>query len=639
MALDLDQIFANAPLVEDSPKKQPWELAFEKHFNVQSTSAPVVSQPNKAQLLLQPYLDKGLDPTMAIEAAKYARDNQVNTAVNMGLDMVNHNPIGALTMDPDKFRKKVKDSGTAFGTDDVVNEAEAEIRKTVPLKMGEDWFKREYDIKDGAVSVASDVHDEIGEQLTKDAYDYSNKFLSAADRQMATINQQIKDEKAKTTEDGYDAGKVKDLYLQLSSLGKTYTDENGDVIDVAKATPAQKEYMKTVDDNVIELTKLKETEGGGKRLKDAYFEQYKFVRALDELYDSDVDPWLQTQIKAQAGPSGLAPAVAAMPKGMQQIVDQRRGATAKLAALSKLYLANTSPANVKKDFKYSIQSTAKGVATGLLGKGMTSALTDQLGSTERDMLDAAQSIMNSKGLDVPEEVQKKFDRTIGEYANEGGSQMMGMLPLLGIAGGVTGALKVASGLETLTTAWKAGNDFTKVAATFTDMVVEELKLAGVGFAHGTGSGFVLAGKALPSLSLKNPIANALFQFMVKPAIITSSMYWARVTESMVESMFSYKDFNDILSEKFWDKKELIGIALSNFMFGFGNKSTTPENRIEAFAHIKELRASGKEKEAVWMEQQVKAWDKIDKASAKAYKKGKFGGLTEDQIYKKMKAAE
>lgn len=623
-----DDLLGQGP---EKPKKQNWDQLMGEPV----VGTPVQEVPDKtrvtvpgsrAEAVFQSYLDKGLNPFEIQDAIRVDRNNRVNSVVKLGTDMAGNNPIKILTMtetdnklfgiSKNKLRRQALDSGAA-ATQDEVDEAVTTLQKNVQSQMGTDWLQREYNTKNASIDVALDVKDEIGERILQDAYSYAGKFLDETDRKRATINQQLQVERKKTAEEGHDELKVRNLYTQLNSLGKTYTDENGMVIKKEEATPDQQDYINLVNAYYDELDKAV---GSGttdeKKLTKAFLEQYSFVRSLDELYDMDVKPWLEQTIKAQAGPTSYGGSVTHMPEEFKNIVDRRRDATAKLSALTKLALANESPANVKKNINYYLKSAASSFSTSLIGQAATNALKDQFGSTERDMLDAAQSIMYSKGLPVTPEIEKTFERSVLEYANEGAASIMGILPLIAITGGALGAAKAATGLEAVTTAWKTGNAFTKAAAAITDMGLAELQFQVLGSPTGTGAGFGAAMGLMPNIALQNPVANTLLQFMLKPTLITSGMLAGRVTEAGVESLLTYKPYSDILSEKFSDGKEIAGMLIGNFMFGFGHKTVPPENYLGIREYSKRLRAKGDVFEADWVDLQVRGYEKADKAAAK-----------------------
>lgn len=648
-----DELLPDGP---DGPvkKKVNWDSLLNDNSinNTQPVDQTQVNVgPSKAQILLQPWLDRGLSPAMAAQASTIASENRVNDMANTVYDMAGQNPLNVLKLTEDhvnRIRKKVG------GNEDDFQAALNRVKSDVPKAMGKDWFSRAYGLKDKSVAVASDVHDAVSDLLTQDAYSYCSKFLDETDKKKAEINQQLEAEKAKPVEE-QDWAAQKALTLQLGSLKKNYLDENGDVIEYDKATPDQKEYLNAVDKYYDDLSKTlnvgeEEKQSAKKKLRDAYYDQYAYTRSLDELYDNDVQPWVDDQQMVSVGAYTM-PSV--LPKDLKNIAEKRRDATAQLAALSKLYLANTSPAAVQKDFKFYGQQALKGLSTGLFGENRTTALLESFGPTERDMLDAAQQIMYSKGLQVPKDVQAKFDRSVGEIAVQGASSMVGMLPYLAIGGNFANVLKIATGFDLISAGWKGGeaakaagimvdnsNAFTKVAAVLSDMAVEEIKLAPMGFAPGTGSGFVLAGKATPNIRFTNPWANSLFQFIWKPLVVTSSMYGAKATEAAVESIFSYKPFNDILTEKFGDSKELAGTLIGNLIWGFGmHKTVTPDRYPEYRDYIEKLKKEGKVGEAATASAVLKTWELQDKASTKAYKKGKSANLSDEDIFKNMKTEE
>lgn len=630
-----DDLLGQGP---EKPKKQKWDRLMEEPVvgtPVQEIpdGTRVVVPGSRAEAVFQSYLDKGLSPFEMQDAIRVDRNNRVNSVVKLGTDMAGNNPIKILTMtetdsklfgiSKNKLRRQALDSGAA-ATQDEVDEAVTTLQKNVQSQMGTDWLQREYNIKNASIDVALDVKDEIGERILQDAYSYVGKFLDETDRKRATINQQLQAERAKTAEEGYDELKVRNLYTQLNSLGKTYTDENGMVIKKEGATPDQQDYINLVDAYYDELDKaVGSGETDEKKLTKAFIEQYSFVRSLDELYDMDVKPWLEQTIKAQAGPTSYGGSVTHMPEEYKNIVDRRRDATAKLFALTKLALVNESPANVKKNINYYLKSAASSFSSSLIGQAATNALKDQFGPTERDMLDAAQSIMYSKGLPVTPEIEKTFERSVLEYATEGAASIMGILSLIASTDGVLGAAKAAIGLEAVTTAWKTGNAFAKAAAAITDMGLAELQFQTLGSPTGTGVGFGAAMQLMPNIALQNPVANILLQFMLKPTLITSGMLAGRVTEAGVESLLTYKPYNDILSEKFSDGKEIAGMLIGNFMFGFGHKTVPPENYLGIREYSKKLRSRGDVFEADWIDLQVKGYERADKAAAKA----KTAGMT------------
>jgi len=558
------------------------------------------------------------------------REARVNSIATMGQDMGQGNPINILTMtetdsklfgiSKNKLRRKALDDGITTDPSEV-DEAISQLQSKIPVQLGMDWLNREYNTKQYSIDVALDLKDATTENVLQDAYTYCGKYLDDNDKKRSDINRQLKEERAKPNEER-SLVKERSLYTQLSSMGKTYTDEDGNVIDPEKATPEQTDYMKLIDKYYKEFD---EGVGAGEtdedKLAKAFVEQYSFVKSLDELYESDVLPWQESMIKQQAGPTSFGGSKAVMPEQMKNIVDRRRDASAKLAALSKLYLANESPSNVRKNIKYHLQSSLSAAASGLIGQGAVTALKEDLGQTERDMLDAAQSIMYSKGLPVPKDIEETFDRSLLEYANETASSVMGILPIIAVAGGVTSGVKMASGLDVIQQAWKTGNAFQKAAASMIEPALAEIQFLAMGSAPGTGVGFGTAMQTLPKVALKNPIANAMMQFVLKPTMITSGMLAGRVVESGIEAMSAYKPFEEVLAENFGDDKELAGLLIGNFMFGFGHKTVPPSKYPELEAFSKKMRDKGNKFEADFIDAHVKAFKKADQAAEKVNTKG------------------
>lgn len=684
--VDFNSIFANASDVEGpvpSKPKSPWMVAFDaKDLNpaesfLEGTKVPEVSkkpaylseeplpgqvvQPvdntlvapgvDKRMEMINPFLEQGLDMRMAIDAASAARSNRVDDVYNLAWDMSNQNPIDILKMaetdaalskpSVTKLIREAKDRGLVMDEEEIL-EAVRKIKEEVPRMMGKDWFQSFYGVKYNSAMDAMEEDTSIYETMTRDMYAYTNPLMDETDRKRTSINNQIRAEKAKSIEDGRDDNKIAQLHMQLNSLGKSYTDPNGKVIDPENSTKEEQEYVSLVEQYMTEFSKVQKTDA--KKLEEVFWEQYNFARAMDELYDKDVLPWEESQLRMGStigGAGGLAPYVASMPDDMKKIVDTRRDSKAKLSALSKLFLANSSPADVEKGVKYYGQMALKGFATGLMGQAMVSAVQDELGPTERDMLDITQNIMYSKDLPVTPEMERAFQRSVGEYAAEGASSILGMLPLLSVAGHSMGFLTTMTGLKTITTAWKVGNSYQKTAALFIDMGLEELKFNVIGFAPGGGIGDAAATRINPMIKFKNPVARGIAQFMLRPTMITSAMYTGDVTAAMVQDIYSYKDFNDILTERFGGGgREMAGLAISNFMFAFGGGKSISKEKYNTLREMaKKHRAEGREADAFWLEQQVKIYEKQDKAAAKVYRKNEFSGKSEAEIFERMKAAE
>ena len=685
--VDFNSIFAEAPAVEGpvTPKgKPPWMVAFDAKVPnpaesmIESVKANEVSkkpttfpeippQDGNTQNvdntrvstgvdmnaeMVKPFFEQGLDMRMAIDASTAARGSRVDDVYNLAWDMSDHNPLSIITMaDTDasirkpsvtKLINEAKDRGLIM-SDDEVHEAVKKIQEEVPRLMGKDWFQSFYGVKYNSAMDAMEEDTSIYETMTRDMYAYVNPLMDDNDRKRTSINNQIKAEEAKSIEDGRDDNKIAQLHMQLTSLGKTYTDPNGKVIDLENATQEEQDYVALVSQYMTTFSEVQQTDA--KKLEGVFWEQYNFARAMDQLYDKDVAPWIQENVedrsRAYLDKTPVMPMHTTMPDSLKQIVDKRRDAKAKLSALSKLFLANSSPADVKKGVKYYGQLALKGFATGLMGQALVSAVQEEIGPTERDMLDITQSIMYSKELPVTPEMERAFQRSVGEYATEGGSSIIGMLPLLSVAGAGTNALTTITGLKTLTTAWKAGNSYQKAAALLADMAIEEIKFSVVGFAPGGGIGDAAATRINPMLKFKNPIARGIAQFMVRPTMITSAMYASDVTSAMVQDFYSYKDFNDILSERFsGGGREVAGLVLANFMFAFGGGKSIPKNDYTAIRDMaKKHRAEGREADAFWLEQQVKIYEKQDKAAAKVYRNNEFSGKSEAEIFESMKTAE
>jgi hypothetical protein len=659
---DWGQLFGNLP--GNKPPEEPIlssmvpsygpDLTFSSTKNtpispdISSFTVPKLKPPN------EPLMHEKLNVFRAYENEERVRQDLVKNMVDYSMDQFDNNPVKILTMletessifrpSKNKLNKSLKEKFGENIDNPTFEESATEMQKRAREQMGNNWLQKESQNVENSVEQSFDLKNNKNEALAEGAmaYSFDKGFLTEEDKEKVDINSQLREERGKPFEER-DNFKIQSLKTKLDKLGETYTDENGNVIDPQKATPEQQEYLSKVKDFKESYSGIDED-----KLKEAYFNTYKFTRAMDDLYDMDVKPWLDEQVKGQAGPTSFGGSVAYMPEDLKNIVDQRREAYAEMGALSKLYLANTSPSDLKKDFGYHAQSSLKNFSVGFFGEKFTAAIQDELGPTGRDMNDAIQKVTASNGLPLSEDMQKNLDKSLFEYVNEGAFMMGGMTPKLMLAGRFVDGIRTIKRLETLYGGLRGGkfalatgvvdhsNIFTKSAALILDSAIEELKLSGLlNFKSGAGTGFVAAGRLTPMLALKNPLANGLFQILWKPATISGAMYLSRAVEGAVASISSYKPFDDIMAERFGDKKELASIPISMLLFGLdGFKRVEPEDYTAMRTMAKEYRRGGDIESADWLDRQLKIYEKADKAMGKV----KTYGLSIEDVQKKQQAA-
>ena len=269
------------------------------------------------------------------------KNQRVTELADYGLDMYDNNPIKVLTMTEDdgvfrpsktRLNKALKEQfGDAFDNE-MFEQSVVDMKKRARSLLGDDWASRYYHNAEKSIDQSFDLKDSLNERITQDAYEYvsSKGMFDETDQKRAEINLQIKAEQDKSIEEGRDPLKIQSLRSKLSALGESYIDEEGNVIDPKTKTPEQEEYISSV-----QRYKEQHSISDEDKLKEAFYNTYKFTRSVDELYEMDVKPWLDQQISTGTKP-GAYPHVPYMPKDLKHIIDQRREAHAELTALSKL---------------------------------------------------------------------------------------------------------------------------------------------------------------------------------------------------------------------------------------------------------------------------------------------------------------
>ena len=577
------------------------------------------------------FIAQGMDAPTAMAEVQRVTKERKDTVVNTAMELAGNDWSKALTATEEYRRitglswKQIQDEVTNRGGSYREYEAE-EIKKAVQDKAkatgGTEWFNRTYNT---ALRTAGgfDTEDEVYEQFTKDIYADAVPMLSDNDRKRSSIMNQLDAERKKTVDEGRDPFKIQQLTMDLNALGRSYTDENGAVIDMTKGETLTAEQQEFV--GMIQQFEQQYEGTDRDELRDVFHDHYKWFKAIEELYNEEVDPYLRDQMKQNAKPSAFPEGVY-VPKEMQEIQSQYRKAKAEFQALSKLYLANSNPADIKKDVGFVAKSTILApAARSLFGDKIMDAVYDNVGPTERSLLDVTSEIMYSKDLKVTEEMAQKFDRSFWEMTGETASGLVGMLPLLAVAGNVSTAAQTALRLERLIGAqgiWTLGSRSQKAAAMIMRTMAEEIKLQAIGFAPGSGAGFQLSGevggKIGMSLVGKPAWLRGFVGFMKKPTFMTSAMYAAKFAEAGYEDIMTDKSKEAIIDEYFGGGlKEAGSLMVANLMFGFGNKGVTKNKYPEFEKILKDAEKKGDKAEAALVRTQLELFKKLDSAESKA----------------------
>jgi hypothetical protein len=491
-----------------------------------------------------------------------------------------------------KIRNEFLDKGVFLSHADI-EETIYKRKEQYENELGNDWMKGKY----GQILAEMDFDasdDQIAEKFSMDAMELSmTKYLTDDDVKRAEITQQINEEKGKSAEEK-DMNKIRTLTNQLNSLGKTYYNPlDMAIIDPEKATDQEKEFMFLQDETENKYKKLPEHE-----IRDAYFRSYANLQA----WEREWEEWgEESYTDALNNVSRDNPSII-LPERVEKLKDLMTEKKIEFMALSKLYVANNSPENVKKDAGYYINMFGKSFAQGLLPERLVNDLSGAGWQTNREYLDVVNRVIQKNDLPLSDEEKKVIERGLGESITEVGGSLLGIwAPLKGL-GVLEKGLKAYTRLGKIEETLRKGNLVQRSMALAIEIGLEEAKFQAVGGQAGGGAGFAIHRNISPRLPKLKGIAslfNPLFQMGSSSISMTSAMQMAKVTEAGYNTLIGHEGFIDELSKMWGDnpKQELVSELIVNSFMGLAHGNVKPKRINEFRETAKVLRENGQIEEA------------------------------------------
>ena len=671
--MDLDLIFGinkdkpftwdNVFSQDDPKKKLPGQIPITQpvdntKINISPGSAAVGN--------LMRYTNLGLDPLTAQKALeienKHMADLFHDNAWNMSggdefkaieLSKVQNQLVGPSI---NKVRKQTNDllisEGYGTLTPEQVEAGKNELYKTGQQFIIDNYKHQAYADIYSKAGVGPNIANRVSDTMTQQVYETCNPLLPEVYQERASIMRQIRDEKAKTVEEGRDPSKITSLHAQLKAKGEVFINEDGKEVKVndpeVPLTERDKQYYDAINSYYKDFETDNENMG---KLSNAFQDAYHYYMGIDKLWKDEVEPLTKAKVeqnlKTLGAYSTYGVGQSADLTDRQRVIDDERGnARAKLTALSMLYLANSSPTEVKKDFGYYAGDYAKQFFGSLLGSKRIDVISQSLGETDKDILRTFDEIIKSNDIEVSDQVKdhltEKFLDRVGSMA----AGLAGILPLLATANGITRAGSLALGMDAYinaaTGAWvigKGATTITKAAATTSRILLEEAKMLPVFGKVGLGASFGASGELLKSTNLIGlpKYARILTKFFQAPINLTIAQNVSALTSAWGDAVINNKDVQKTISEAFgggWE--EVGGQIISNLVCGFGIPVKGEYVKLEQLK--KEFEKKGDKGSADYLDIQLKQLKDADKSADKEYYKGIKSGLTPEEAATKANEA-
>tara|TARA_R110001606_G_scaffold58220_3_gene139610 strand:- start:3605 stop:16288 length:12684 start_codon:yes stop_codon:yes gene_type:complete len=273
-----------------------------------------------------------------------------------------------------------------------------------------------------------------------------------------------------------------------------------------------------------------------------------------------------------------------------------------------------------------------------------SAWTEELFSgnySDRKLLDAVKPLLEEQGIEITEEQEKNFERTLGEEISEGVFAMAPFVVKIGVLSAILGPLAAKAGLTRAIAVLSKGTRVQKFQAAFLQASYEEVLMGGAGLDLGTGFGFSGSRSVLKGLGLaKSPIrglgvlargnkaADAVWTSGISGGIASEG---ASNLESLVKDFEGSSTYEEFINENYSDISEtarriFVNSAVFTIMagkqvvWGKGSTGFSVKRMEEAKA---EFLKSGREAEAkqigIYISEIINAEGKAKKAEKKADK--------------------
>jgi hypothetical protein len=653
--MNWDEVFSSTQNPVKTPTV-PWDVV----FNVPGTENKSVPQNKPVSTLGGPAstTPTGMgDFTKTLvqdEAIKLQVEHNAGYFHDQALKMTEYDPFLGIeltktqnSLGPRSINKVRKAVDTQFATEigrpllpEEVRMGTSQLYESSRQRIIDDAKNKHYNETYARTGPGPDMGDRVSELMTQEVYEVTNPLLTKAQQDRVSIMAQIRTEKDKTFEEGRDLNKIKDLTAQLRTTGETFINEDGAEIDVkgdpGKLDPKDKAYYDVVTSYFKKFEVDAENAG---KLKGTFEDAYFYYQGLKDLYADEIQPIVDQQSQANQrigayrpyGTGGDAP----LTERQRAISEELTDAKAKLTALSMLFLANENPLNVKKNL---FSSGVKNFASGILGNKLISAVYKEAGGTTRDLLDQFQAMDASGEVEFTPEQKKHMERTFAENVVENTAALAGLLPMLAVAGGVTGAASKAWGLaariDAVGGSWvvgKGASTMTRLAARSARILLEEVKMLPVFGTPTLGATFgavnELTSGALPPGTPR--IIRLLAKFTKGPGTLTIAQNLSALSGAWFDASINHKDIQEEMSAVIPGFEEIGSQLIANFVCGFGipmPKSSRPE-----LLKLKnEFKMRGDLGGADFVDIHMKQMEYGDKMGTAAYEKGMRQGKTKEE---------